>query len=177
MRENFFDIGKSLLLTLAILLVLEVINTSFLPIIGLDDYNLAFNVLIVLFIGFKIESSYQALYIFIVQYFHSLFTVEGWETGTIAGILICIIISYMKEILHLINFVTTIFVTYVFQFVWFVIAAGLIYLKTENFTYVSDKFWRFLLEGLILSVLAPWFFILLQKIWKLDKERSLEKSF
>jgi uncharacterized membrane protein YvlD (DUF360 family) len=165
------------MLTLLILLFLEVINTTIMPMIGLSRYNLAFNVLIVLFIGFKVNSSYQALYIFIVQYFHSFFTVEGWEIGTIAGILICIIISYMKEILHFINFLTTIFVTYIFQLVWFSVAAGLIYLKTENLSYVSDKFWRFVIEALIMSVLAPWFFMLLERIWKVEDDSSLNKSF
>jgi uncharacterized membrane protein YvlD (DUF360 family) len=169
--------SKSLLLTLLILLVLEVVNTSLMPILGFSHYNLAFNVLIVLFIGFRVESSYQALYIFVIQYFHSFFTVEGWETGTIAGILICVIISYMKEILHFINFLTTIFVTYIFQMVWFVVVAGLMYLKTQNIDYISDKFWRFVIEGLIMSVLAPWFFMLLQRIWKVEEEGSLKKSF
>ena len=177
MRENMFDIVKSILLTLLILLFLEVINTALMPIIGLSNYYLAFNILVVLFIGFKVNSSYQALYIFIVQYFHSFFTVEGWEIGTIAGILICVIISYMKEILHFINFVTTIFVTYIFQLVWFVVAAGLIYLKTEDIAYVSDKFWRFLIEALIMSVLAPWFFLILERIWKVEDDNSLKKSF
>ena len=37
-----------------------------------------------MFLGLRLESPFIALLVFIISYFHSLFTIDGWEVGTIA---------------------------------------------------------------------------------------------
>lgn len=93
--------------------------------------------------------------------------------GTVAGVLICIIISYLKDLLHLTSNLTTIFVTELFQLLWFFIVSFLIYLRSDDISYIVGKFWRFLPEGIIVSLLAPFFFSIFDVIWKPGHENSL----
>ncbi|MAE58986.1 MAG: hypothetical protein CME69_08905 [Halobacteriovorax sp.] len=170
MRVNSIEILPSLFITILILFVLEVISVSILPIFGLVNYMIPFNVLIILFLGFKIESPYLALMIVAVQYSHAIFTIEGWEMGTIAGVIICVIISYLRDLLHFSSSILTIITTQVFQFFWFIITSSLLYLKLSDFDYIIQKFWRFLPESIVLSLMAPLFFSLFDKVWRVRDE-------
>ncbi|EQC45705.1 hypothetical protein [Bacteriovorax sp. Seq25_V] len=170
MRIRSREIVPRLFITILILIVLEVMSSAFLPLFGISKYMIPFNVLIVLFLGFKLENPYLALMIVAVQYFHSIFTIEGWEMGTIAGVLICIIISYLRDILHFTSSIVTILVTQMFQFIWFVILSSLLYLKLGSFDYIVEKFWRFIPESIVISLVAPFFFSVLDKVWGVRDE-------
>jgi len=176
MRGNWIQLMKPLGITILILVVLEIISTALLPMIGLTKYRVPFNVLIILYMGFKLETPYTSLLILVLQYTHSFFTIEGWEMGTIAGVMICIVISYLKDLLHLSSSIITIFVTQMFQFLWFVIVSSLIYLKADNFSYIVEKFWRFLPESILISLMAPFLFGILDVIWRGENQRALGES-
>ncbi|WP_127716607.1 hypothetical protein [Halobacteriovorax sp. HLS] len=165
MKRQFKDLIVPLFITLLILTILEIISTSLLPAFGAQKYIIPFNILIVLYLGFKLETPYLAVLILIVQYFHSFFSIEGWELGTIAGIFICIIISYLRDVLHFSSAAITIAVTQVFQVVWFLLVSSLFYLKTNNFTFLVEKMWRFLPESIAISLMAPFFFSIFDRIW------------
>jgi uncharacterized membrane protein YvlD (DUF360 family) len=158
------------------LIVLEIFSTALVPMLGLTKYRIPFNILIILYLGFKLETPYTSLLIFVLQYTHSFFSIEGWEMGTIAGVIICIVIGYLKDLLHLSSSIITIFITQVFQFLWFVIVSVLLYLKEDNFSYIVEKFWRFLPESIAISLLAPFFFGILDVIWRTETDRSLGES-
>jgi hypothetical protein len=168
------EIIRSLVLTLAILSVVEMINTAMLPAIGLTYYRIPFNILIILYFGFKLESPYIGLLILAVQLFHSLFSIEGWEMGTISGILICLLISYFKELLHFTSYLATILVTQIFQISFFVVLSFLWYLKLGNVELILSRFWRFLPESIFISLLAPFFFAIFDVIWKSGKSSMLQ---
>jgi hypothetical protein len=172
MRIRTTDIFPRLFITVLILIVLEVLSTAFLPLFGVSKYMLSFNIIIVLFLGFKLENPYQALMIVVIQYFHALFTVEGWEVGTIAGVLICVTISYLRDVIHFTSYFVTFIVTELFMLLWFVITSSLLYLKLDSMVYIIEKFWRFLPESIVLAILAPFFFSLLDKVWGVH-ERGL----
>lgn len=176
MRIRSRDIVPRLFITVLMLIVLEVISSAFLPLFGINKYMIPFNVLIVLFLGFKLENPYLAIMILVVQYFHSLFTIEGWEMGTIAGVLICIVISYLRDILHFTSSIVTITVTQLFQCLWFVIISALLYLKLGSIDYIYEKLWRFLPESIVLSLMAPFFFSILDKIWGVRDEGLMGES-
>ncbi len=159
--------------TVFLLIILEIIGTTFLPVIGLSNYKIPFNVMVVLFLGFKSDSPYLPIFIFVIQYSHSLFSVEGWAMGTIAGIMVCAIIRFLKELLHLSSVPMTILLTQVFQTVWFAIVSVLVYSKVDNFSYLTQKFYRFIPESLIMSIMAPLFFIILEKFWSGGEEGRL----
>lgn len=160
-------------LTLIILILFEVATTAFFPALGIKDYRIPFNIMIVLYLGFKVDSPFLGLYILLIQYFHSFFSVEGWEMGTIAGISICIIISYLKELLHFSSAIITILVTQLFQVFWFLIMAIMFYLKLRDFGIVLDKFYRFIPESIFISLCAPVFFIVMDRIWGVSSKEGM----
>lgn len=151
--------------TLLILLVLETLASSLFPMLGMSRYRVPFNVLIVLYLTFKLRTPWIAVMVFLVQWFHSFFSVEGWEMGTIAGVLVAIVVSYLKDLLHFSSSITTIVLTQLFQCLWLAIVMGLLALKGAETVYLMDKFWRFIPESLMISFLSPFFFGVLDKIW------------
>lgn len=176
MKGDWIKLLRPLGITILILVVLEIISTALIPMMGLTKYRIPFNVLIVLYMGLKLETPYTSILILCLQYTHSFFSIEGWEMGTISGVIICIIISYLKDLLHLSSSIITIFVTQMFQFVWFFIISALLYLKEESFSFILEKFWRFLPESIVLSLLAPFFFGVLDVIWRAEENRTLGES-
>ena len=172
MTSNLSRILYSLLITSLVLVVLEIVSSAVFPALGLEEYRLSFNILIILFMALKLESPYIALFILVIQFFHGAFSVDGWAMGTIAGVLITIIIGYLKELLHLSTPVLTMLITQVFQTVWFVIVSGLFWLRTGSWDVIQERFFRFLPESIVLSILAPLCFTLLEKIWR-HKDASM----
>lgn len=164
------------MITLLILILLEVFSTAFLPVIGIENYRLSFNILIILYLGFKLESPALAILVFIIQYFHSFFSIEGWAMGTFAGVLICMLIGYLKDLIHFSTTGMTILVNQIFQTAWFIIVSGLLYIKTGSSEYILQKLWKFIPESLVLSLLSPLLFLLLDRIWKLDHENLLKEQ-
>lgn len=165
MKSDFRSLILPLILTLLMLCVLEIFSTAFLPVVGLRKYIIPFNILIILYLGFKLESPYIAILIILIEYFHSFFSIEGWEFGTIAGVFICILTSYLRDILHFSSAGMTMLVTQIFQGVWFLIVSAIMYIRLENMDYIVGKFWRFIPESLLISLLAPFFFSVLDRIW------------
>lgn len=170
MKIRTTDVVPRLFITILVLIVLEVISSAVLPLFSLNKYMLPFNVLIVLYLGFKLENPYLAVMIIVVQFFHSIFSIEGWEIGTIAGVLICVIISYLRDVLHFTNVIVTVFVTQIFQALWFVIVSFLLYIKIGNIQFIVEKFWKFIPESIVISILAPIFFTFFDKIWGVKDE-------
>ena len=173
MKKGLHEIIPSLFITMLILIVFEIISTAFLPLIGMTTYRIPFNILIVLFLGFKLESPFIAILILLIQYVHSFFAIEGWAMGTVAGVMICILISYVRELLHFSSATITILVTQIFQTVWFIITASLLYIRNGNFDYFLPKLWRFIPESIIISLLAPFCFSLLDRVWKISDHGML----
>lgn len=168
MRTEIKNVLAPMILTLLILLVLEVLATSLLPVFGFKNFILSFNILFILFFGFRFLTPYLSLFILLIQYFHSFFTVEGWELGTIAGILVCIVISYLRELIHFSSAGATMIVTQIFQSIWFLVVSGLVYLRMGEVSYIISKFWRFLPESIIISLLSPVLFMVLEKVWSMS---------
>lgn len=165
MNAQLRHLVTRMFVTILILLVLETLASSLFPMFGMTRHRIPFNVLIVLYLTFKLRTPWIPLMVLAIQWFHSFYTVEGWEVGTIAGVVVAIVVSYVKDLMHFSSSLITIFLTQVFQCVWLAIAMGLLALKgAENF-YLLDKFWRFIPESLIISFLSPFLFSILDKIW------------
>lgn len=156
--------------TVLMLIFLEVVSTALLPVMGFGPYRISFSVLLTLFMAFKLETPYLPFLILIMQYIHSFFSIGGWEPGTIAGVLICVVISYLKNIIHFTSHVVTIVVTEVFQVLWFCIVAALFVMKGADVSIVGERLWRFVPESLLASLMAPLFFSFLDKIWDIPDE-------
>jgi len=106
-------------LTLLLLIILEVLTATVLPLIGIENYQVPFNILIVLYLSFKLDNPYLAVLIFIVQFFHSLFSIEGWAIGTFIGVLISRVIYIFKETVQFFTFPLVILVVQASFLLWF----------------------------------------------------------
>lgn len=173
MRMSIKEMIGPMIVTLLILIILEIVSTALLPIFGFTKYLIPFNILIILFMGFKLETPILAILILVTQYFHSFFSIGGWEMGTIAGVLVCIIISYLRGMIHFTSSAMTIFVTQIFQIFWFVVMALLIYIKLGTAEFILAKFWRFIPESIVISLISPTFFAILDKIWRVRDDGLL----
>jgi hypothetical protein len=172
-RTNLKDIIFPLLKTLILLFFLEIMTTAVFPNIGLINYRIPFNILIVLFLGLRLETPYLAIIILFVQYFHGFFSVEGWEMGTVTGIVICVVVSYVREMIHFSSWGMTILITQVFQLLWFFVQSILIYIQLGSLGYIFEKGWRFLPQSVIIALLSPIFFYILNRIWNINDRGML----
>ena len=87
-------------LSLALMVVFEVITSSLLPAIGWFEYRIALNVLVILFMAIRLNAPILPWLIMILQFVHSAFSIEGWALGTLAGIIVMIAANYLKELLQ-----------------------------------------------------------------------------
>jgi hypothetical protein len=166
---KFKEILTSFGLTALMLIGLEVFSSSFLPAIGWGDYRLGFHVLICLYVCFRVDSMYLPYLIMGFQLIHSVFTIEGWALGTFTGVIVSFLVSFLKDMIQLNSKLSTMIVVQIFQTIWFVIMGILISIKLGDFAYLFDRFWRFLPESLMLSLVSPFFFIILAKFWGLKR--------
>ena len=116
MKYNASEIAIGLLKTLLLLIFVEMFTSAVLPAMGINDFKPAFNVLIVLFIAFKLETPFLPFLILVIQYIHSAFSIEGWGAGTFTGILVSISVRYVRDMLNFTSAISTIVVVQIFQF-------------------------------------------------------------
>jgi len=62
----------------------------------------------------------------------------------------------------------TILITQVFQLLWFFVQSILIYIQLGNMDYILNKGIRFLPQSVIIALLSPFFFLILNKMWKVN---------
>ena len=177
MTNQFKKIIVPLLASMLVLIFLEIFSTAILPAFGIEAYKIPFHILLTLFMAFKLETVYLPFLILIMQYVHSFFSIEGWEMGTIAGVFVCILIAYFKDILHFSSYLITVVVTQISQAVWFGIVSLILYFKGADITFFVDKFWRFIPESIVASLIAPIFFSLFDKIWNISEKTVFRERF
>jgi len=166
------DVIIGFLKTSALLIVLEVFTSAVLPSFGIMEFKPAFNVLIVLFLAFKLDVPFLPFLIFVFQYIHSVFSIEGWASGTLAGILIALSVRYVKDLLSFSSAISTIIVVQVFQLGWFLLTAGILSLKLGDFSSFFDIFIKYVPESFFLSLISYHFFMLMDNFWQVRKKLS-----
>lgn len=165
MRYSLNDILIATLKTALLLVALEIVGSALFPAIGLTNFRPAFSVLIVLYIAFKVNSPLLPFIILVIQNVHSVFTVEGWAISTLIGVLVAIAVKYLKDLLDFSTAISTIIVVQVSQVVWFTLLALFLCIKLSDFTNFFTIFWQFIPGSIALSLVSPWFFTLLDKVW------------
>lgn len=172
MKYSPLEILLGLIKTTILLISLEVFSSAVLPALGIIDFKPAFNVLIVLYLAFKIESPILPFLILYFQYMHSIFSIEGWATGTFTGILISISVRFVKDMLSFNSAVSTIIVVQIFQIAWFILVSLLLSMKLGDFSHFFGIFWKYLPESFVLSLISHHFFKLLDSFWIVNKKSS-----
>lgn len=110
-----------------------------------------------------------AWFILALQLVHSVFSIEGWALGTMAGITAGIVAGYIKEVLDFSTPLLTMITVQIFQVFWFLFITIVISLKVGSFDHFASHFFSALPGTIILSVMSPGVFFLLDKIWSADQ--------
>lgn len=172
MKYSAGEIGLGLAKTLILLIFFEMISTTVLPAIGIENFKPAFNVLIVLFLAFKIETPLLPFLILIIQYVHSAFSIEGWGAGTFTGILVSISVRYVRDMLNFTSAFSTIIVVQIFQLIWFVFISLMLSMKQGDFSGFFPYIGSNIPESIFLSLISHHFFKLLDNFWMVDRKNS-----
>lgn len=170
MRMRLSQMIFSFLLTLALLIGFEIVTASLLPAFGWKEYRLTFNVLIILFLAIRLDSPMVPWFILGLQVVHSVFSIEGWALGTMAGMIVLLSANYLKELLHLTTAFMTMFTVQLFQFIWFLTVTVVICLKISDFDKFGMILWTFVPGSILLSLISPVMFWLMGLIWKVPSE-------
>jgi hypothetical protein len=172
MRYSPLEILYGTIKTCLLLIFLEIFTTAFLPSIGIENFKPAFSVLIVLFLAFKFDNPFLPYLIFITQYLHSIFSIEGWAIGTLAGILVSLSLRFLKDLLDFSTAISTIIVVQIFQLAWFLLISLMLSIKLGTFASFLSIFWQFVPESFVLSICAPFFFAILERFWKVNRSQG-----
>lgn len=170
MRMRLSQMLISFAITLALLIGLEIVTSSILPALGWKEYRLTFNVLIILFLAIRMESAGVPWMILALQMIHSVFSVEGWALGTLAGIIVMLSANYLKELLHLTSAFMTMLIVQFFQIIWFFTVTVVICLKIGDFEKFGMIIWSFIPGSILLSLISPILFWILSLIWRVPAE-------
>lgn len=166
MRMRLSQMLISFAITLGLLVGLEIITATILPAIGWTEYRLTFNVLIILFLAIRLDSPAVPWMILGLQVMHSVFSIEGWALGTLAGLIVMMSANYLKELLHLTTAFMTMITVQFFQVIWFVTVTLIICLKISDFSKFGLIVWSFVPGSIFLSIIAPILFWMLDMVWR-----------
>jgi hypothetical protein len=172
MKYTVKDILSGLIKTIILLVFLEVVTTALLPALGMSGFKPAFNVLVVLFLAFKLDTPLLPFLILVIQYTHSIFSIEGWAAGTFTGIFISISVRYVKDQLNFSSAISTTIVVQIFQLLWILCISTMFALKIGNFSNFLPMIFDYIPESLFLSLISHFFFSLLDNFWQVDRRSS-----
>jgi hypothetical protein len=172
MQPRFSRLVLSISVTLGILIALEIATSAFLPALGWRESRLAFNVVIILFMALRLTTPLLPWFVMLLQLVHASFSVEGWALGTLVGIMVSLIASYLKEILQFSSAIATMVTVQIFQFIWYVSTLGIICLKLGTFESFSLMFWNVIPGTFFLSLISPLMFNLLNRVWPYESQVS-----
>lgn len=170
MRMRLSQMLISFAVTLALMIGLEVVTSSILPAFGWKEYRLTFNVLIILFLAIRMDSSGVPWMILGLQLIHSVFSIEGWALGTLAGLIVMLSANYLKELLHLTSAFMTMLIVQFFQVIWFLTVSVVICLKVGDFDNFGMIVWSFVPGSVLLSLISPVLFWILGQIWRVPTD-------
>lgn len=170
MRMRLSQILISFAISAALLIGLEVVTSTILPAFGWHEYRLTFNVLIILFLAIRLDSPAVPWMIMALQMIHSVFSIEGWALGTLAGLIVMTSANYLKDLLHLTTAIMTMITVQLFQMIWYVTVTLIICLKISNFDKFGMIIWSFIPGSILLSLISPLIFWVLEQIWRVPSD-------
>lgn len=170
MRMRLSQMLISFAITLAILIGFEIVTSTLLPALGWTEYRLTFNVLIILFLAIRLDSPAVPWMILALQLVHSIFSVEGWALGTLAGLIVMTSANYLKELLQLTTAFMTMVTVQFFQLIWYLTVTLVICLKISNFEKFGLILWSFIPGSILLSLISPALFWLFGLIWRVPSD-------
>jgi len=170
MQHNSKSFFLSLLLTTALLVISEIIVSTIFPLVGLIDFRISFVTVIVLYLAFYYNNILIAPLIAYFYLIHGIFSLEHWSIGALSTLLISIVISFLRNLIHLNSYFVTFVFVQLFQILIFIINSSLMSLKVGSFQFLGESLTLFILESLTISALSPIVFNLLQRFWSVTED-------
>jgi hypothetical protein len=170
MRMKLSQTLVSFAITLGLLIGLEIVTSTVMPAVGWKEYRMTFNVLIILFLAIRMDSPLVPWLILGLQMIHSIFSIEGWALGTLAGLIVMMSANYLKEVLQLTTAFMTMLTVQLFQVIWYVTVTLVICLKISDFDKFGLILWSFIPGSIMLSLISPLLFWMLGIIWKVSRD-------
>jgi hypothetical protein len=170
MNMRLSQLLASFFITLGLLVGLEIMSATLLPALGWIEYRLTFNVLIILFLAIRLDSPTVPWMIMGLQLVHSVFSIEGWALGTLAGIIVMMSANYLKELMNLTTAFMTMITVQLFQFIWYLTVTLVICLKISDFDKFGLILWSFIPGSILLSLVSPAIFWVLSQVWRTSQE-------
>jgi hypothetical protein len=170
MKMRLSQMIISFAISLALLIGLEIVTATILPAFGWHEYRLTFNVLVILFLALRLDSPTVPWMIMGLQMIHSIFSIEGWALGTLAGLIVMLSANYLKELLHLTTAIMTMITVQLFQMIWYLTVTLIICLKISNFDKFGLIIWSFIPGSILLSLISPILFWILEQIWRVPSD-------
>ena len=155
----------SLTLTTVFLLLSDVLVSSLFPLVGFENLRVSCLTIIILYLSFYFNNLLIAPLIAYFYFVHGIFSVEHWSVGALSCLTVSILISSLRNVIHLSNYFVTFVFVQLFQIVIFFISSLIIYLKLDSSESLLESFYLFLPESIIISFISPMVFNLLHKIW------------
>ena len=170
MQHNSKSFFLSLLLTTALLVVTEIFVSTVFPLVGLVNFRISFVTVIVLYLAFYYNNILIAPLIAYFYLIHGIFSLEHWSVGALSTLSISIVISFLRNLIHLNSYFVTFVFVQLFQIFIFIINSFLMSLKVGSFKFFSGSFSLFIIESLVISALSPFIFNLLKRFWSITED-------
>lgn len=165
MQHNSKTFFISLIITTVLLVLSDILVSTSFPLLGLDSFRVSLVVLIVLYLCFYFNNILIAPLIAYFYMVHGIFSLEHWSIGALSCLLVSTLISFLRNLIHLNNFFVTFVFVQIFQTLIFILTRGMMYLKLDQGSFVTESIKFFIPESLVISFVAPFLFSVLHKIW------------
>lgn len=169
MNYTYKNISLGMLKTVVFLVFVEIIISTLFPLFGIHQFKPTINVLIVLYLAFKLNVSFLPYLILILQYIHGVFSIEGWAIGSLIGVLVALLIRYARDMISFTSGVSTMVVVFIFHLMWNLMFSVFVSIKMGDFGMLFGLFFDYFPEAIFVSLLSPVFYQLFDKFWRLDK--------
>ena len=153
-------------MTILFFMSLEIISRTTIPALGFTNLLFPVHIIFIIFCGLHFNNPFLPFCILFIHILHNIFSVESWSYGTINGIVICLEINLLKNILN-ISAKTFIFMISVISTIsWYLFNAIFIYIQSKNIIFSTQYIWNSIIEIIIITALAPFLLNVLNRIWR-----------
>ncbi|MCT4642050.1 MAG: hypothetical protein N4A33_07090 [Bacteriovoracaceae bacterium] len=164
-RLTLDHIFFSSLKTCLLLILFELISSALFPALGLSSFKLPFNVLVVLYLAFKVNHPSVPFIILFLQFVHSAFSIEGWAVTTLIGLIVLFVLKYIKDLLDFSSAASTMIAVFLFHIFWFFCLAIFISIKASDSSLFMTYLFGAFFESLLITLFSPLIFKLLDYFW------------
>jgi hypothetical protein len=156
----------ALIKTTLLLVLFEIFSTTVIPLLGIHHFKFSPHVLFIIYLCIYMNNVSLPFLILFIEGVHSIFSIDGWAFGTLAGIILGFLMAQLKDLLEIQSTLVTILATFLSYIMWSSLNATFIFLKIGIVSPNWEQLLYFVGEGFILALFAPKLFSFLSHHWQ-----------